>query len=187
MRAKKEYEIVIHGRGGQGAKTTAEILAQAALLEGKKVQAFPEFGPERSGAPMRSYVRISESSIRTHQPIVTPDCVLVLDETILDVVPVAKDLSHQEPVIVNSRKTRSQLAQKLKNQGKASPVDASGISQQIIGENRPNTVILGKFCFVSEVIKVKNVVEIFRRKYEGKLGKEKTEKNLKAIREAYGV
>ena len=79
MKNKKEYEIVIHGRGGQGAKTTAELLAQAAVFDGKSIQAFPEFGPERSGAPVRTFVRISDEKILTHQPVIDPDCVLVFD------------------------------------------------------------------------------------------------------------
>jgi len=185
MQHKNRYEVIIHGRGGQGAKTTAEILVQAAMREGKYVQAFPEFGPERSGAPMRTFVRISDDPIRTHEPVVDPDCVIVLDETILDSIKVAENLTGKEPLIVNSKNFRSVLAQKAKFNGAIMPIDASGMSTEVIGENRPNTVILGKFAFVTEVVKLENIIEAFREKYEGKLGKEKTGKNIEAIMKAY--
>lgn len=185
MKNKKRYEIIIHGRGGQGAKTTAEILVQAAIRQGKYVQAFPEFGPERSGAPMRSYVRISDDPIRTHEPVTDPDCVLVLDESIMEKVEVTKKLTGKEPLIVNSTKPKHEIAQKINFKGVIVPVDASGMSLEIIGENRPNTVILGKFAFVTEVVHIENIVEAFLEKYQAKLGKEKAEKNIQAIRKAY--
>lgn len=186
MKNKNRYEIIIHGRGGQGAKTTAEILVQAAIKEGKYVQAFPEFGPERSGAPMRSYVRISADPIRTHEPVTDPDCVLVLDESIMEKVDVTKNLTGHEPLVVNTTKPKHELAQRVPSfKGTLVPVDASGMSLDIIGENRPNTVILGKFAFVTEVVRIENIEEVFREKYQNKLGKEKTSKNIDAIRKAY--
>lgn len=186
MKNKNRYEIVIHGRGGQGAKTTAEVLVQAAVREGKHVQAFPEFGPERSGAPMRSFVRISDEPIKTHEPVIDPDCVLVLDETILDVVDVTTNITEGEAVIVNSKQSKSELLKKMAGfKGNVVAIDASGVAIQIIGENRPNTVILGKFSFVTEKIGIENIVQSFREKYEEKIGKEKTNKNVEAIRAAY--
>lgn len=187
MQNKNKYEIIIHGRGGQGAKTTAEILVQAAVQEGKYVQAFPEFGPERSGAPMRSFVRISDEPIRTHEPVTDPDCVLVLDDTILDVVDVTANLSDEEPLVVNSKKSREELAKKHSFSGRIVPVDASGMSLEVIGENRPNTVILGKFAFVTEVIDIEKITEAFMKKYEEKIGKDKTDKNIEAIMRAYNT
>lgn len=187
MQNKNRYEIIIHGRGGQGAKTTAEILVQAAIREGKFVQAFPEFGPERSGAPMRSFVRISDEQIRTHEPVTDPDCVLVLDETIMSVVDVTSNLTDKEPLVINSKKSKQQLKKDYKFDGRMIPVDASGMSLEIIGENRPNTVILGKFAFATEAVDIENITEAFRAKYETKIGKEKTEKNIEAIKDAYNT
>ena len=185
MKNKDKYEIIIHGRGGQGAKTTAEIIAQSALAEGKNVQAFPEFGPERSGAPVKTFVRFSNKEIKTREPIVDPDCVLVLDDTLLDVIDVTKNLDNKEPLIVNSNKSKQELSQKIGFKGNVIPVDASGLSKEVIGENRPNTVILGKFAFVTEKIKVETIIEFFENKYLEKIGKEKTQKNTEAIRRAY--
>jgi len=164
MQTKNRYEIIIHGRGGQGAKTTAEILVQAAVREGKYVQAFPNFGPERTGAPMKAYVRISESPIRTHEPVVDPDCVLVLDDTIIESVKVTENITAGESIIINSSKPKSELEKQLKFSGNIVPVDATGMSLDIIGENRPNTVILGKFAFVSERIKIEDVINRIRKK-----------------------
>lgn len=187
MQNKNIYEIIIHGRGGQGAKTTAEILVQAAIREGRFVQAFPEFGPERSGAPMRSFVRISNEPIRTHEPVTDPDCALVLDESIMKVIDTTLNLTNEEPLVVNSKKSKQQLKKDHKFDGRIIPVDASGMSLEIIGENRPNTVILGKFAFVTEEIAIENITEAFRAKYETKIGKEKTDKNIEAIKNAYGT
>ncbi len=182
---KNKYEIIIHGRGGQGAKSTAEILVQAAIRKGKFVQAFPNFGPERTGAPMCAFVRISNKPIRTREPIVDPDCVLVLDETIADVVDVAKNITGTEALIINSSKGKHDLAMKMKFSGNLVPIDASGMSKEIVGENRPNTVILGKFAFVTHVVELDDIIDAFRDKYEKKLGAEKTNKNLKAIERAF--
>jgi len=182
---KNKYEIIIHGRGGQGAKSAAEILVQAAIRKGKFVQAFPNFGPERTGAPMCSFVRISNEPIRTREPIVDPDCVLVLDETIADVVDVTKNVTGTEALIINSSKEKSGLARKLKFNGNIKPIDASGISKEIIGEDRPNMVLLGKLVFVTHIVELEDLIHAFRDKYEKKLGKERSDKNVKAIERAF--
>ncbi len=185
MKQKDVYEIIIYGRGGQGGKTAAEILAQAAFLEGKFIQAFPEFGPERSGAPVKAFVRISDQSIGIHEPIIDPDCILVLDKSLLRRSDVFKNVSVREPIIVNSSDTKEELQKFSKFKGNFIPVDASRMSLEVIGENRPNTVILGKFAFVTEMIKLESILRAFKDKYLEKLGKEKTDKNLKAIEKAY--
>jgi len=188
MKQKQRYEVIIYGRGGQGAKTAAEILAKAAFLEGKFVQAFPEFGPERSGAPVRAFVRISDQPIRTHEPIIDPDCILVLDESLLSInKSIFENISPQKPVIVNSLKTKEKLAEETGFKGRIIPIDASRMSLDIIGENRPNTVMLGKFAFVTEIIRLESIRKAFKMKYLEKLGKEKIEKNLMAIDKAYSA
>lgn len=183
-------EIIFHGRGGQGAKSASEIVAQAAHQEGKFVQAFPQYGPERSGAPTKTFVRISEREIRTHEPITDPDVVLVLDETILDSVVVTSNLDKNEFLIINTQKTADEIRKKIYNlgsayEGKIYPIDANGISMEIIGQPRPNTVILGKFIQVTEVAKLESVTDEFRRIFGKKLGAVETEKNIKAIEKAY--
>ena len=189
---KNKYEIIVHGRGGQGAKTTAELLAQAGLKAGKFVQAFPEFGPERSGAPLRTFVRIADKFIRSHEPIVSSDVVLILDEGLLNTQKVDKNIYLAKLVIINTKKSLEKITEILqKNEnfqekflGKVVPIDASGIAEKIIGQNRPNTVILGKFAEMNDVINVEDVIKAFEDKYKTKIGEEITAKNVKAIRMA---
>ena len=186
---KEIFEIIFHARGGQGAKTAAEIIAQAALKEGKYVQAFPSFGPERSGAPTKTYVRVSDKPIRTHEPVVDPDIVVVVDETLLDSVMVTGNLDKNEALIVNTRETdmkiREKISEKGRYDGKIYPVDANGISMEIVGQPRPNTVVLGKLVQITEIVKLETLVSEFRKIFEGKIGKEATDKNIMAIEKAY--
>lgn len=187
---KDIFEIIFHARGGQGAKAAAEIIAQAAVSEGKFVQAFPQFGPERSGAPTKTFVRISDVEIRTHEPVTDPDVVVVLDETILDSETVTVGLDNREALIVNTKKSVEEIQKKLsehgvKFEGRIYPIDANGISMEIVGQPRPNTVILGKFVQVTETAKLSSIVAQFRDIFENKLGKEMTDKNILAIEKAY--
>ena len=185
MKNKNRYEIIILGRGGQGAKTSAELLVQAALLEGKQIQAFPEFGPERSGAPVRSFVRISTEPIRTHETVTDPDCVLVLDDTLLEKKGAFDNLTEGKLVIVNSKKEENEIREMIGKEVVVSVVDASGMSKKIIGQERPNTVILGRFVSVSKVVEMDSLIAVFSAKYESKIGKEMSDKNVEAIRAAY--
>ncbi len=187
---KDIFEVIFFARGGQGAKTAAEIIAQTATKEGKFVQAFPNFGPERSGAPTKTYLRLSDSPIRTHEPVVDPDVVLVLDDTLLSSQDVANNLDKKEALIINTQldehEVRSQIAEHGgKFEGKIHPVDASGISLSIVGQPRPNTVILGKFVQVTEAVNLESLVAEFRHIFEPKIGKEVTDKNVSAIEKAY--
>ncbi len=182
---KNLTEIIFHARGGQGAKAAAEILAQAAHSEGKFVQTFPSFGPERSGAPTKTYVRLGDSEIRTHEPVVDPDIVVVLDETILDSEKVTINLDKNEFLIVNSRRSPYEIAAQLNFKGKIFTVDANGISLEITGVLRPNAAILGKLVQVSEVVKLESVISEFRKIFSSKIGEEMTEKNILAIEKAH--
>jgi len=182
---RKIFEIVFHARGGQGAKTAAELLAQAALREGKFIQTFPDFGPERTGAPIRTFVRISDEPILTHEPVVDPDVVVVVDETLLGIADVTKNLDENESMIVNTVSDREAVVEKTGYIGNIYPIDATGLSLEIIGEPRPNTAILGRLIKVTEIVRLENIIDVFREKYTGKIGAEKTEKNILAIEKAY--
>lgn len=180
------FEIIFFARAGQGAKTIAEIIAQAAVKEGKHVQAFPYFGPERSGAPTKAYVRISDRPIRIHEPIVDPDAVVVLDETLLKTEDAVKNLDKDESFIINTTKTEQEIAKKVKNfKGKIYAIDAAGIALETIGQPRPNSVILGKLIQVTEAIKLDGAIEEFRKIFSLKIGSELTEKNVLAIEKGY--
>lgn len=185
MKNKKIYEIVILGRGGQGAKSLGEMIAKTAGMEGQWTQAFPEFGPERSGAPIKAFVRISESKIRTHQPIIDPDCLLVLDEGLLTDKTIFSGLQNNEPVIVNTILSERELKAKWKISQKIYPIDATGLSQEIFKSNFPNLGILGKFIFVSEKIKLENALTVYAETYAEKIDRKKIFLAQKTIQTAY--
>ncbi len=186
MKNEKDIiEIIFYARGGQGAKAAAEIIAQAATREGNFVQSFPSFGPERSGAPTKTFVRISRKPIRTVEPVVDPDVIIVLDETVLESEKVAENLTKDDCIIINSSKLPQALADELEFSGKVYAIDANGISMKILGQPRPNTVILGKFVQITELISLESVIFEFKNIFEEKIGKEMTEKNIQAIEEAY--
>ncbi|MCL2617075.1 MAG: 2-oxoacid:acceptor oxidoreductase family protein [Defluviitaleaceae bacterium] len=149
----KMVEIRWHGRGGQGAKTASLLLADAAFNTGKFVQGFPEYGPERMGAPITAYNRISDERFSIHSNIYEPDFVVVVDETLLSVVDVTKGLKPEGAVIVNSEKSPEQLKDRLKGyKGRVCTVDARKISEESLGKYFPNVPMLAAVAKVSEIM-----------------------------------
>jgi len=185
---KETFEIIFFARAGQGAKSIAESLAQAAVSEGKFVQAFSFYGPQRSGAPTKAFVKISSSPIRNHEPIIDPDVVVVLDDTLIGSEDVGKNITEKESVIVNTRKTEEEIRSHIKDfRGNIKAVDASGISLDVIGQVQPNGVILGKLIGVTEIVKLDSVIDQFKNIFEKKIGEELTRKNVLAIEKGYDV
>jgi pyruvate ferredoxin oxidoreductase gamma subunit len=183
---KETFEIIFFARAGQGAKTAAEIVAQATMNEGKHIQAFPFYGPERSGAPTKAYVRISKELIRQHEPVTDPDLVVVLDETLLASQAVSNNLDRDESLIINTKKTAEDIRKEVSHfQGVIHPIDALGMALKITGAPAINSVILGKLVKVSEIVKLDSIISEFRELFTKKIGKELTEKNIKAIEEGY--
>ncbi|MFC1608936.1 2-oxoacid:acceptor oxidoreductase family protein [Patescibacteria group bacterium] len=179
---KDTFEVIFFARAGQGGKSAAEVLAQSALLEGKYIQAFPYYGPERSGAPTKAYVRISDSPIRVHEPIVDPDIVVVLDDTLLVDKEILNNLDEEESLIVNTEKTNDEVATLIKGfKGNIKTVDASGIATEILGQNRPNGPMLGKVAQVTEIVKLESLQEQFKMVFGVKLSEELVSQNLIAI------
>ncbi len=180
-------EIRWHGRGGQGAKTAALLVADAALATGKEVQAFPEYGPERMGAPVKSFNRISSEKIRAHCAIENPKVVLVLDETLCDSVNVTEGVPENGTIIINTEKPTSFYKDKLKFNGKIFTVNASGIALKNIGMNKPNTPMLGALVKATAVLDFDKMIEDTSVKLKKKFASkpEVVEGNIKAIRDAY--
>jgi len=179
------FEIRIHGRGGQGAKSAAQFIADAAMEQGKFIQAFPEYGPERSGAPVASYVRISDEKILTRQPVANPDAVLVLDPTLTGTVDVAAGLGEKGILVVNTAKTAAEIKKQLGFPGKLYAVDASKIALKNIGKDIPNTAMIGALIKLTGIIGIKDLAENIRGKFLQKLGPEKTEGNVRAVELGY--
>ena len=183
---KETFEVIFFARGGQGAKTASELIAHAAILEGRHVKAFPFFGPERSGAPTRMFLRISEKEIRTQEPVIDPDVVVVLDETVIDCQDVAKNLDKNEILIVNSKRNPEEICRKVPNfEGKIRTIDATEIALRITGNANPNMVLMGYFIKISEIITLENAMQIFRKVFTPKIGKELTEKTIQAMQAGY--
>ncbi len=183
-------EIRWHGRGGQGAKTAALLLADVAFKTGKNVQGFPEYGPERMGAPITAYNRISDGKIRVHSNIYTPDYVVVVDETLLSSVDVAAGLKRNGAVIINTPKSREEIADKLNGyEGRIYTVDARKISEETLGKNFPNSPMLAAIVAVSGVMDRETFIGEMRASYEHKFAKkpEVIDGNMKALEMAYDV
>lgn len=180
----KTVEIRWHGRGGQGAKTASLLLADAAFNFGKYVQGFPEYGPERMGAPITAYNRISDERLPIHSNIYEPDYVVVVDDTLLSSVDVTAGLKEDGAIIINTTKAPEELKPLLKGyKGKVCTVDAKTISVESLGKYFPNTPMLGAVVMVSKVVDPEefraDMVESFKHKFAKK--PEVVEGNIKAL------
>lgn len=177
-------EIRWHGRGGQGAKTAALLLADVAFKTGAYVQGFPEYGPERMGAPITAYNRISKQPIRVHSNIYTPDLVVVVDETLLASVDVTAGLSKEGAIIVNTHKSVEEIKPFLKGyEGKVFTVDGRKISVAALGKYFPNSPMLAAAVAVSKVMPKEDFIREMRSSYEHKFAKkpEVIDGNMKAL------
>lgn len=181
---KEIIEIRIHGRGGQGAKTAAEFIAEAALDQGKNIQAFPEYGPERAGAPMKAYARVSDKKIKTFASVVNPDIVIVIDPTLVN-ESVTEGLDKNGILLVNTPEKSGIVKNKTKFQGKIHTVDATKISLDAVGRNLPNTPMLGALVKISNIITLNSLNNKVREKFLEKIGEEKTKATINAIKKAY--
>jgi len=156
----KTVEIRWHGRGGQGAKTACLLLADVAFDSGKQVQGFPEYGPERMGAPITAYNRISDKKNMVHSNIYHPDYVVVVDETLLHTVDVTAGLKENGAIIINSKKEPFEIRKLLGGyKGRVCTLDAGRISKETLGKNFPNTSMLAAAVKISKVIENKKFIE----------------------------
>ena len=182
--SKNTLEIRWHGRGGQGAKTAALLLADVAFKTGAYVQGFPEYGPERMGAPITAYNRISKSEIRVHSNIYTPDLVVVVDETLLLSVDVTAGLKEDGAIIINTSKTEAEILPLLNGYpGKVFVVDARKISVDALGKYFPNSPMLAAAVAVSGVMEEEEFLSEMTASYQHKFAKkpEVIEGNMKAL------
>ena len=175
-------EVRWHGRGGQGAWTASEILAKAAVHEGKYIQSFPEFGPERMGAPLRAFTRISDEPINMHCAIYTPDVVVVLDPTLLKTIPVTEGLDEDGILVVNTRERPKELRKQLDLSGrKVWTVSATDIAVKILGRPITNTAMLGAVAHATGIVDLKSLEKVIREEFPLKIA----EKNVEVVEEAY--
>ncbi|UCC91595.1 MAG: pyruvate ferredoxin oxidoreductase subunit gamma [Candidatus Aenigmatarchaeota archaeon] len=171
----KVIEIRIHGRGGQGAVTAAELIAISAFKDGKFSQAFPKFGPERRGSPVESYIRISDEFINLRTEVYTPDHVIVLDDSLPRVVDITEGLSSRGIIMMNSDRKRRFNNYDVYN------LDANRIAMEILGRPIFNTIMLGAFAKATNLISLKSLLESINERFEGEM----REKNALAVKRAY--
>lgn len=184
---KDMVEIRWHGRGGQGAKTACMLLADAAFTAGKYVQGFPEYGPERMGAPITAYNRISEERCGIHSNIYQPDYVVVVDETLLESVDVTKGLNPDGAIVINSEKAPEELKPMLGGYtGKIYTVDARRISEEYLGAYYPNTPMLAAIVQVSRVLEPERFVADMEASFKHKFATKPqvVAGNMKCLEEA---
>ena len=185
--AAKIYGICWHGRGGQGAKTAAAMVADVALTQGKYSQGFPEYGPERMGAPMRGYTRISEKPITVHSSLEAADAVVVFDDTLLDVVDVCDMLVEGGPVVINTAQSAAEVTKslKLKKGQKVHVIDATKIAIDEIGRPIPNTPMIGALMKVTGLLPVEAFAHDIEKKFGNKFGPKVVQGNIKALKRAF--
>jgi pyruvate ferredoxin oxidoreductase gamma subunit len=178
-------QIRWHGRGGQGAKTAAGMVAEVAVTAGKHAQAAPEYGAEREGAPIKAYTRISDRIIRVHDAIYYPNVVVVLDETLIDSESVTQGLVDDGILLVNTKRSPAEIRQQVKAQKQpVYTINATGIALEEIGRPIPNTVMIGALLSVTGAADPKLIEKSIRKKLGGKLSEGMLEGNIKAVRRA---
>ena len=177
-------EIRWHGRGGQGAKTASLLLADAAFNTGKFIQGFPEYGPERMGAPITAYNRISTTPIRVHSNIYEPDYVVVVDDSLLESVDVTSGLKETGAIVINSTKDEETIKRYLKGyKGDIYTIDAKKISIETIGRYFPNTPMLAAIVKVANIMTEEALIEDMKTSFKHKFAKkpEVIDGNMKAL------
>ncbi len=185
---KNIFEITWYGRGGLGAKTGAILLADAAITANKFVQAFPEYGPERQGAPMKVYNRISDDPVRIHTAITNPDFIIVIDPSLLENIDFEEELKDGGTILINTDKTPEEIKTKMKlgsKDAKIYTIDATGISIKFLGKNIPNIPILGAFSEITKMIEIGEIKKHLHEKLITKYGQDIIDENIQALETAY--
>ena len=174
-------EIRWHGRGGQGAVTSAELVARAAIDEGKYAQAFPSFGPERRGAPVLSFNRLSDSEpIRVRAGITLPDLVVVLDPSLIHVANVTSGLKEGGTLVINTQRSLDTIEAELGRKWRLATIDATSIARELLGVPIVNTTMIGAMLKATELVKMESMIEPLKARF-GRLA----EKNVNAMKKAY--
>jgi pyruvate ferredoxin oxidoreductase gamma subunit len=184
----KLVEIRWHGRGGQGTVTAAKVFADACLSGGRYTQAFPEYGPERAGAPLKAYNRIGSKELRLHCPVTKPDIVAVVDATLLDAIDITDGAPENAAFIINTSKDPKEIRDKIKAGAgqKVFTVDATAISVATIGRVMPNTPMVGALTKVSGLLSLEAVIEDMTKSFGKKFSQKIIDGNIQAVTKGYG-
>jgi pyruvate ferredoxin oxidoreductase gamma subunit len=183
--AKDTVEIRWHGRGGQGAVTASKLLAETALEEGKYFQGMPDYGAERMGAPVRAFTRISSQPIKPYCQVTEPDIVVVLDQTLIDVVDVTEGLKEDGALLVNTTLSPDELRAQLGYKGNIYTVDATDIALKTIGRNVPNIAMLGALAKAAGIVDKEVLSSQLKSSFGATMKRELVEANVSALEQAY--
>jgi pyruvate ferredoxin oxidoreductase gamma subunit len=180
-------EIRWHGRGGQGTVTAAKVLADACLSGGRHVQAFPEYGPERAGAPLRAYNRIASKELRMHCPVLEPDIVAVVDATLLDSINIAEGSKENTIFVINTTKDPKEIRAKLNagSKQRVVTVDATKIAIDCFGRAMPNSPMLGTVCKVTGLVTLEHLLDDVKKSFGKKFSQKIIDGNLEATKRGY--
>jgi len=179
-------EIRWHARAGQGAVTAAKVLAEACMAEGGNVQAFPEYGPERMGAPLRAYNRISDRPLTMHCQVTNPNVVIVVDSSLLDTLDVTEGTPEDAIFVINTTHSPGEVAQKLgRSVSKVFTVDATQISIDCLGRSIPNTPLLGALARVTGLVKLETVLDDMQKTLAKKFPEKIVKGNTESVQRAY--
>lgn len=182
----KLTEIRWHGRAGQGVVTAGELLAEAAMGEGKYFQSFPDYGPERMGAPIKSYTRISDGPIEVHHQILNPDVIIVVNPNLIGAVNLTEGLKEDGTAIVNTPDSPAEVRKKLGLKGgKVATLDATGIAMDTLRRDIPSTLMLGAVAKVTGLVSLDSVVHCAKERLGTKLRAEVVDANVVAVKRAY--
>ena len=183
----QSLEIRWHGRGGQGTVTAAKVFADACLSGGRYVQAFPEYGPERAGAPLKAYNRIGDKELRMHCPVTKPAIVVVVDATLLDAIDITDGAPDDASFIINTAKEPGEIRAKIKAKAsqKVITVDASKIAVETIGRPMPNAPMIGTVTKVSGIITLESALEDVKKSFGKKFSQKIIDGNLEAVKRGY--
>jgi 2-oxoacid:acceptor oxidoreductase gamma subunit (pyruvate/2-ketoisovalerate family) len=184
---KKIWEVRFHGRGGQGAWTASILLAQAGIVEEKNVQSFPTFGPERSGAPITAFTRISDEKIQLHSSIYEPDVVVVLDPTLLG-SSVTKGVHKGTKIIVNTSESAGDVRNSLGLKDiEIWTINATDLALKVLGRPITNTAMLGAIAKATNSVKISSLIDVIKLRFGGKIGELNAEIVKKAYKEANNI
>ena len=183
--SKDIFEIRFHGRGGQGAKTAAALLAEAAMEAGKYVQSFPEYGAERQGAPVLAFTRISDKKIYLHSGVTNPNVVVVVDQTLIKSIPVTKGLDDSGLLIVNTTQSVDEVRERTEFNGKIVVIDAIKIALEELGKAVTNTAMLGAIEKATNIVDFEKLKANMYNHFVKDLGKDIAEKNVNCFVRAY--
>lgn len=183
------FQLIVYGRGGQGAKTLAMLLAESAIEAGKYAEAYPDFGPERTGAPIRAFFRVDSSNFTTREPIVNPDAVVILDDSLLFSKNEGPSIAKAPVIVVNSSKDKVEIEKALLEKGvrfdKIHVINAQELTSGYQNKVHFSAPVIGRIIKVTEAVSLDDVKKAYSRKFSGKLGDAVIEETLAALEEGY--